>query len=125
MSSLFANAQPVLNASDFGTELSMTQYIGNSSGFLPGNAGANQVWDFSGLSLTLRNVNQTFNTVAVGTAISASSFPDSNYCLTTKGTDDYSNIIDIYLFYNLSDTSFESAGSSYPGSIRKYTFLIK
>ena len=119
--SLIANAQPVLNATDFEKELSITQYEGNISGFQPGNAGANQTWDFSGLSLTLKNENQTFNTVAVATAISASSFPDSNYCLTTKGTDDYSNIIDFYMFYNLSETSFEGAGSSWPGSIDKYT----
>jgi hypothetical protein len=121
--SLIAKAQPVLNASDFETELSMTVYKGNSSGLSPGDAGANQTWDFSSLSLTLRVENQTFNTVAVGTAISASSFTDSNYCWTTKGTDDINNniIIDIYLFYNLSDTSFEEAGSSYPGTINKFT----
>ena len=120
--SFFANAQPVLNATDFETELSMALYNGNSSGLSPGDAGANQTWDFSSLSLTLKVENQTFNTVPVATAFSASSFPDSNYCWTTKGTDDINNnIIDIYLFFNLSNTSFELAGSSYPGTINKNT----
>ncbi len=51
--SLIANAQPILNATDFEKELSMTLYNGNSSGLSPGDAGANQTWDFSSLSLTL------------------------------------------------------------------------
>jgi hypothetical protein len=119
MCSLFADAQPVLNATDFETELSMTLYKASVSGLSPGNAGANQTWDFSGLTLTPRD--QTVSTVAVATAISANSFPTSTYCWTTKETDDNNNIIDVYVFFNLSNTSFEYAGSSWPGSIRKYT----
>ena len=118
--SFFANAQPVLNATDFETELSMTVYKGNSSGLSPGNAGANQVWDFSGLTLTPRD--ETVITVAVVTAISASSFPTSNYCWKVINSRDPNNINTAYAFFNLSNTSFESVGSSNSSdnSISKY-----
>ena len=108
--SFFANAQPVLNATDFETELSMTVYKGNSSGLSPGNAGANQVWDFSGLTLTPPNF--TFNTVAVATAPSSNNFPASNYCWKMIESSDPNNIISEYDFYNLSNTSLEYLGHS-------------
>jgi len=111
--SLFTYAQPVLTATDFETELSMTLYRGNPTGLSPGDAGANQTWDFSGLTLT--PLNQTVNTVAVATAISASSFPNSNYCLIMTDNSDTNDIKTAYTFFNLSNTSFEYLGSSGPG----------
>ena len=108
--SLFAKAQPVLNATDFEKELSMTVYKGNPVGLSPGNAGANQVWDFSGLTLTPRNF--TFNTVAVATATSSNNFPASNYCWKMIESSDPNNIISEYDFYNLSNTSLEYLGHS-------------
>ena len=109
MGNLIANAQPELNASDFETELSMTVYKGNSSGLSPGNAGANQVWDFSGLTLTN---NFTFNTVALAMAPSSNNFPTSTYCWKMIESSDPNNIINDYDFYNLSNTSLEYLGKS-------------
>ena len=102
----------MLNASDFQTELSGIIYKANTSGLSPGNAGANQVWDFSGL--TLNQDNAPINTVAVATAFSASSFPASNYCY--KATFNNANYVDtVYEFYSLSSVSFERMGNSSSG----------
>ena len=104
--SLIAKAQPVLNASDFESELSMTFYNGNPSGLSPGNAGANQTWDFSGLTLTTDNV--TINKIPVATAANYNDFPNSSYCL--KFT--VNNIDMEYLFLSLSNTGLENMGNS-------------
>ena len=99
--SFIAKAQPVLNATDFETELSMTLYNASVSGLLPGDAGANQTWDFSGLTLTPGDL--TISTVAVATAISANSFPTSTYCWKVIDSRDPNNISTGYAFFNLSN----------------------
>ncbi len=104
--SFIAKAQPVLNATDFETELSMTVYSGNPSGLSPGDAGANQTWNFSGLTLNTDIV--TMNRVEKSTAPNYNDFPNSNYCL--KFTIDNNDMQ--YLFLNLSNTSFENMGHS-------------
>ena len=104
--SMIAKAQPVLNASDFESELSMTFYNGNPSGLSPGNAGANQTWDFSGLTLTTDNV--TMNKIPVATAANYNDFPNSSYCLKFTV-----NNIDVqYIYLSLSNSGLESLGSS-------------
>ena len=121
---LFANAQPVLNATDFGTELSGIVYSGNPSGLSPGDAGANQTWNFSGLTLTTDNL--TLNTVAAETAFSASSFPTSNYCWKIIDNSDPNNIFSDYDFYRLSNSRFERMGtsSSSENTITEYTDTV-
>ena len=115
--SLFAKAQPVLNATDFEKELSMTVYKGNPVGLSPGDSGANQTWDFSGLSLTPANV--TMNTVEKSTAPNYNDFPNSNYCLNVIDNHDPNNIAKYYNFYSLSNTSFENLGQTYGVEISK------
>lgn len=104
--SFIAKAQPVLNATDFETELSMTLYNANPSGLSPGNAGANQVWDFSGLTLTTDN--DTINKIPVATATNYNDFPNSSYCLKYTHNNTYVQ----YIFSSLSNTGLEMLGFS-------------
>ena len=108
--SLFVNAQPVLNQSDFENELSGILYSGSATGLSPGNAGANQVWNFSGLTLTPANV--TFGTVAVETAYLANIFTSSNYCWKFTETNNNSSN---YRFFSRSNSSLEFVGFSLTG----------
>ncbi len=112
--SFFANAQPVLNATDFEPELSVIIYTAITSGLSPGNAGANQNWDFSELTLTS---NQTFSTVAVATAPLSNNFPASNYCINHIYNYGTNNILNVYNFYSLSNTSFKRIGYTENGVV--------
>jgi hypothetical protein len=116
---LFANAQPVLNAADVETGFFGSIYIGDTSGFSEGNAGENQVWDFSGLTLT--PVNVTVSTVPVTTTPFANQIPTSNYCWKIINSIDPNNISTNYQFHSLSNTSFEKIGSTENSDVIKYT----
>jgi hypothetical protein len=112
--SLFANAQPVLNAADFGTELSGIGYSATPSSLSQGNDGPDQVWDFSGLTLTQ---NSTTTTIAVASAPLSANFPSANYCWKITNNTSISG----YTFFSLSNSSFESLGLSVLGQTNKYT----
>lgn len=112
--SLLSNAQPVLNAADFGTQLSAIGYSGSPSSLSQGNDGPDQVWDFSGLTLTQ---NTTTTTVTVASAPLSSNFPSANYCWKITNN----NSISGYTFFSLSNSSFESLGLSILGQTNKYT----
>ena len=108
--SFFANAQPVLNNTDFGTELSGIGYSGTPSSLSQGNDGANQVWDFSGLTLTQ---NSTITNI---TSVS-SNFSNQNYVLEITNN----NNISVKTYFRRSDSSFESLGIEVLGQANKYT----
>ena len=112
--SFFANAQPVLNNTDFGTDLSGTGYSGTPSSLSQGNDGPDQVWDFSGLTLTQ---NSTTTTVTVASAPLSANFPSANYCWKITNNTNISG----YNFFSLSNSSFESLGLSVLGQANKYT----
>jgi hypothetical protein len=92
--SLTSFAQPVLNASDFPTNVYGTanqyKYTGNGTGITQGSAGPNQVWDFS--TLTTLTLLGTSSSVPVATVPFANSFPTANIAskFTGSGLPDYS-----------------------------------
>ena len=96
--------QPVLNASDI-NPLNQTgnTYNASSTTIGPGNAGANQNWDFSNLILTQQG-NSVNNSVA--TAPYASSFPNSNFYISSQPQSDS------YAYYNLTSAKLEVLGAS-------------
>ncbi len=112
--SFFVNAQPVLNATDFGTDLSGIGYNGTPSSLSQGNDGPDQIWDFSALTLSQ---NSTTTTVAVASVSVSTNFPSSNYCWKITNNTNISG----YTFFSLSNSSFESMGLSALGQTNKYT----
>ena len=112
--SFFVNAQPVLIAADFGTDLSGIGYSGTPSSISQGNDGPNQIWDFSGLTLTQ---NSTTTTVTVASAPLSTNFPSANYCWKITNNTNISG----YNFFSRSDSSFESIGMTVFGQSIKYS----
>ena len=108
--SFFANAQPVLNNTDFGTDLSGTGYSGTPSSLSQGNDGPDQVWDFSGLTLTQNSTTTNITSVS-------SNFSNQNYVLEITNN----NNISVKTYFRRSDSSFESLGIEVLGQANKYT----
>ena len=102
--SFIAVGQPVLNASDI-NPLNYTGNTYNASSTIigPGVAGANQNWDFSNLILTQQG-NLVNNSVV--TAPYASSFPNSNFYISSQPQSDS------YAYYNLTSVKLEVLGVS-------------
>lgn len=99
--SLFANAQPILNASDFPTAYSTSGYYSNSiTGFTNGSAGANVVWDFSAIIPSSTVI--TYSVVPVSETAASVNFPSANFCekFEYNGTPEY-------WLYKLDNQSFE------------------
>jgi hypothetical protein len=93
-------AQPVANATDVATaNFTAEFYFGASNGLNPGSAGANQVWDFSGLQLTLAGTNAA---VPVAGSPFEAGFPTSNYCYKFSGFG-----TDRYYYHNLTSSKLE------------------
>jgi hypothetical protein len=96
-------AQPILNATDYATNYAATTYNGSSTTLTAGNAGSNQIWDVSSLTLTQDGAESS---IPIGTAPFANSFPSANYCIKTVG----SGWTD-YALIKVSATSFEFLAS--------------
>lgn len=87
----FAYGQPTLNSSDFNnlSNVSIQYYVLGLPTFSPGNAGENQVWDFSGLNFSQANgSNLTYSDCS--TIPQSINLPD-NLCKSYEG-----NMIDFY-----------------------------
>jgi len=100
-------AQPVLTQVDFLN----SSYIGHSlsdlTGITPGNAGANQLWDFSSINVASNSTGYG-TTVPYSTAPGAANYPLANYCFKyyTAGS---STIY--YDFSKLTNTGLETFGT--------------
>ena len=112
--SLTAIAQPVLNSADFDNlNFSFTRKVASSTTLNQGVAGANVIWNFSSLALSLDsdpgipNDNGVTKITQVATGPFSRSFPTSNYVLRfgngTINTD--TNFFD---YYNRIATKLES-----------------
>lgn len=105
--SMSLSAQPVLNDTDFTSFYKYDGYYANNVvGLSPGSAGANQTWDFSGLSVP--HSAGTYSVVPVALTPYAGDFPTANICFispTVYFDDPY-----YYIYYKTSPTSFEAVG---------------
>ena len=96
-------AQPVLNVSDI-NPLSQSAYLHSASSATlgVGSSGANQIWNFSSLTLNVIGL-ETANTVS--SAPYASSFPTANYFIRVDQGDSFG-------YFNLTSNKLESVGNS-------------
>lgn len=94
-----AYSQPILNESDFATTYNADVFDGNITGLSEGNSGANQIWDFSSVSLTYK---YSIAKIPIESAPFANNFPSANYCWKFVSPT-YTN----YQLYNLNNNSFE------------------
>jgi len=104
-------AQPTLNLANFPTSynaFSASVLISQEppvNGWV-GNAGANQIWDFSSFEYSLCCTDGAFiDLVPLASTLNASVFPTANYCYrisTDNGTQ--------YEYYKLTPSSFELLG---------------
>ena len=101
--SLTAIAQPVINVSSFPTEFSMTGYRANTVGYNNGPAGADVVWDYSAIPLSVQDYTMTL--IPVSTAPAQDVFTTANYCEKWN-----LNGHIFYYFYHISTNSFEQLG---------------
>jgi hypothetical protein len=101
-------AQPVLNESDFSSYYESDQYSQSDVLSLSaGNSGANQTWDFSGLT-TLTLVGN-FSIIPYNTSPHATTFPTANVVsksITTEPSNPY------YSYFKNSASTFESVGGA-------------
>lgn len=101
-------AQPVLNATDFNTKYSATLYTAeNEPGLSAGNAGANQTWDFSGL--TSPTLYATISVVPNSTTPYKNTFPDANYVIKYAYAD---NSPTFYTYNTVTTSKFETNGAA-------------
>ena len=111
---LFGIAQPVLNASDYNpVNVTVNRFTASSPTLGVGNAGADQTWDFSSLTLAPQ---VTITTTSVATAPFSGSFPGANLFLkntTTAST--------TYEYYNWNSSIIELVGGS-TSTFVQYTF---
>lgn len=111
LSTLFLNvlifAQPVLNQSDIaGLNIDSSLYTSQVNAGNVGNAGANQIWNFSSLTLT----PQGTSTVAVeASAPFSANFPSANFYVTSYTLGNTSVFFGYYL---LNSTKLEVLGTS-------------
>lgn len=107
-------AQPILEAVNFpATSHSDAFSVENSDNLLPGDSGANQIWDFSGVNATNVWLSiVSMDVIPVTSAPLAETFPTANYCI--KRIDVEGN--QFYTMYTISDNSMEIVGSVYVNS---------
>ena len=98
--------QPVLNASDINPlNINSNYYPTFNSSISVGSPGADQIWDFSSLSVSNTGPYVINNSVA--TAPFASSFPTANFYVKSGQVND-----DNYGYYNLTSSTLEILGAS-------------
>jgi Secretion system C-terminal sorting domain len=98
-------AQPELNISDINPlSISLNNFSASSTTILVGGAGANQTWNFSGLTLTPQGLQST-NSVL--TAPFSNNFPAANFFINSV-----SNNSNNFGYYNLSNNKLEIIGGS-------------
>jgi Secretion system C-terminal sorting domain len=97
--------QPILNASDINPlNVSANRFIANNTNVAVGATGANQTWNFSGLTLISSGAGSS---ISVSTAPYASSFPTTNFFVNS-----ISNSNSSYGYYNLTNNKLETVGIS-------------
>lgn len=104
---LSAFAQPVLNSNDFTSFYDCDIYTHkNVPNLEPGNGGANQTWDFSGLPTLI--FDRKFSLVPYATSPYAGTFPSANLAFkvvsSTKSDPSYS-------YYKLTSSNLETVGA--------------
>ncbi len=100
---ILSTAQPVLTGTNFPMEYSSTAYRGSTTGFTNGSSRANQVWDYSAMSLTQTTLSVSL--IPVSSMPFQSSFPTANYCYKIND-----NGLISYDIYKLNNNTFESLG---------------
>lgn len=95
---------PTLTSTNSGYTIGQyhTSYNCDTTGIRPGNAGPNQTWDFSGLTITTNAIN--LNCKAPSTTTHASTFPSATTCFesTTVG----GNPATMYYIQNSTELSY-------------------
>ncbi len=111
-------AQPVLTAADF-SNFSMTGHsLTDFTGITPGNAGANQTWDFSGIS-TASSTSSYLMTVPFNTAPGFLNFPLANHCQKQLSI---GSTIWFYFFSKLTSSGLEYLGATNEQGIVAFQF---
>ena len=111
-------AQPVLTAADF-SNFSMTGHsLTDLTGITPGNAGANQTWDFSGIS-TASSTSSYLMTVPFNTAPGFLNFPLANHCQKQLST---GSTFWFYMFAKLTSSGLEYLGATTEQGIVAFQF---
>ena len=104
---LNAFAQPVLNSTDFTSYYDCDIYTHkNVPNLDPGNGGANQTWDFSGLPTLI--FDRKFSIVPYANSPYASSFPSANLTFKVVSA---TQTDPSYSYYKLTSTNLETVGS--------------
>ena len=100
--------QPVLNATDFTNYYDSDTYtLSDLPGLSAGNAGANQVWDFSGLTGLV--FDGKFSSVPYASSPYVSTFNSANFTFKITNIDD---LDPYYAYYKITSTSLETAGGA-------------
>jgi hypothetical protein len=109
LSNCLAWAQPEVNASNVAQNFTAEFLFSQADGFDPGNAGANQTWDFSGLNLMQVGTDAV---LPVAGSPYAATFPNANYVYKFSGQ--FGS--DRYYYHILSNNKFEMLSLAYGGS---------
>ncbi|MFT3796066.1 T9SS type A sorting domain-containing protein [Flavobacterium sp.] len=104
LASLIAYAQPVINPSNVTDNLVCEALTATADNFSPGTAGADKVWDFSGLVLTPAGTN---NIIPPDNTLFAAFFPSATVCMAYTGT------TDAYLYYKHDSHKMELIGEGF------------
>lgn len=97
------HAQPIITDANFPTEYTRIGNRASTVGFTNGSPGANQIWDYSEITLEERNFSYTV--IPITSMPFYESFPSANYC--EKQND---NGLISYYAYNLNPVTYEYLG---------------
>ncbi|OYU79977.1 MAG: hypothetical protein CFE23_11345 [Flavobacterium sp. BFFFF1] len=111
LSATLCQAQPVISRSNVNTTNFTSEFLyAPADGFVPGDAGADQVWDFSDLDLMLVG-NDT--TMPVASTPYAATFPTANYCYKYDGIFGGG---DRYYYHHITATKYDILSIAYNGT---------
>ncbi len=109
MLSLCASAQPVINSFNVSQNFNGDLYYADlPSGFSPGPAGANRVWDFTSIGEGMLLGTQA--AIPVAGSPYASQFPQANYCYTMNSVFSEETV---YFYHSLTTSSYEIQALGY------------
>ena len=100
-------AQPVITQSGIANNFNADFYYADATGFAPGSAGANQIWDYSSLESMYIG---TDTAIPVAGSAYAAEFPTANYLYKFNGPFTGG---DLYFYHNLTPTKFEILSLGY------------
>lgn len=113
--SICVYAQPVLNSTDFPSNYSADVYSISPVGLSLGNAGADQVWDFSTLALPDTRIG-TYEVIPVSASLQPELWNTANFCVKKDYVYEMSPKTNIrytytmYFMYQISATSIDFLG---------------